>query len=101
MDSLFGEYGLADDGSLVLIVQRRQVLAGDSGVVGAWTQVSEDDGATWAELGPFADDPHADDPARSEHAALYGRGIVSRDGVMYAGVWSRLGGNALYVSETG
>ena len=91
-DSLFGEYGLAPDGSLVMIVQRREVLGGDVGIVGSWIQVSEDDGKTWREVGPVDDS----DP----YAVMFARNLVVRDGMFYAGVWSRYG-NALYVSSDG
>jgi hypothetical protein len=89
-DSLFGEYGLAANGSLAMIVQRRKVLGGDRGIVGSWLQTSDDHGRTWKEIGPV-DGSH-------EYAVMYARNIIHRDGVMYVGVWSRLG-NALYVSK--
>ena len=41
-DSLFGEYGLAPRGRLVLVVQRREVLGGDAGIVSSWIQMSDD-----------------------------------------------------------
>ena len=90
MDSLFGEYGLAPDGRLVMIVQRRQVLASNEGIVGSWLQVSEDHGKSWREIGPLDE--------RHEHAVMSARNILTDDGVMYMGVWSRFGG-ALYVSR--
>ena len=90
IDSLFGEYGLAPDGRLVMIVQRRKVLGGDRGIVGSWLQTSTDHGRTWKEIGPV-DGSHED-------AVMFGRNIIRRDGVMYVGVWSRLG-NSLYISE--
>lgn len=90
IDSLFGEYGLADDGSLVMIVQRRTVLGGDPGIIGSWLQTSRDHGRTWKEIGPIDDS--------NRYAVMYGRNILTRSGVMYVGVWSRLG-NALYVSQ--
>ena len=88
-DSLFGEYGLAPGGRLVMIVQRREVLAGNHGIVGSWVQVSDDHGRTWEEIGPV--------DATHEHAVMFARNLVTRDGTMYAGVWSRFG-NSLYVS---
>jgi len=88
-DALFGEYGLASDGSLVMIVQRREVLGGDRGIVGSWIQVSEDHGKTWREIGPVDDG--------DEYAVMFARNLIMRNGWMYAGVWSRHG-NALYVS---
>jgi hypothetical protein len=90
IDSLFGEYGLAPDGRLKMIVQRRIPLKGDPGIIGSWLQTSEDHGKTWKEIGPVDDS--------SEHAVMYGRNLITHQGVMYVGVWSRLG-NALYVSE--
>ncbi|MAV34531.1 MAG: hypothetical protein CMJ59_03650 [Planctomycetaceae bacterium] len=89
IDSLFGEYGLAVDGRLTMIVQRRKVLGGDPGIIGSWLQTSEDHGKTWKEIGAV-DDSH-------EYAVMFGRNIITHAGVMYVGVWSRLG-NALYVS---
>jgi hypothetical protein len=90
IDSLFGEYGRAPNGRLVMIVQRREVHTDNSGIVGSWLQISEDHGKTWRELGPVDDS--------DEHAVMNGRNIVVRDGVMYVAVWSKLG-NSLYISS--
>ena len=92
LDSLFGEYGLAQDGRLVMIVQRREVLGGDRGVVGSWIQVSDDHGRSWREIGPIDD--------TDTYAVMSARNLISHEGALCAGVWSRLG-NALYVSEDG
>jgi len=90
LDSLFGEYGNAPGGKLVMFVQRREILGGDRGMLGSWLCISEDHGKTWQERGPV--------DGSDEHAVMSGRSIITRDGVMYVGVWSRHG-NALYVSE--
>jgi hypothetical protein len=90
IDSLFGEYGLAPSGRIVMIVQRREVLTQDAGILASWLQMSEDEGRSWTEIGPVDDS--------DEHAVMYGRNILTRGGVMYMGAWSRLG-NALYVSH--
>jgi hypothetical protein len=90
LDSLFGEYGLAPNGRLVMIVQRRKPLSRNLGILAAWLQVSDDHGKTWREIGPV-DDSH-------EYAAMSARNVLTRDGTMYTAVWSRLG-NALYVSS--
>lgn len=90
LDSLFGEYGLAPDGSLVMIVQRRQVLSADEGIIASWLQTSTDHGKTWKEIGPVDDS--------DEHAVMFGRTVVSKDDSMYFGAWSRQG-NALYRSK--
>ena len=89
IDSLFGEYGVAPGGRLVMIVQRREVLTDDDGITASWLQTSENDGRTWRSVGPVDDS--------DEHAVMYARNILTREGVMYMGVWSRQG-NALYVS---
>ena len=88
-DSLFGEYGVAPDGRLVMIVQRREVLGSDRGIVASWIQISEDHGKTWREIGPFDDS--------DTYAVMFARNLLTHEGVIYAGVWSRKG-NALYVS---
>ena len=88
-DALFGEYGLAPDGSLVMVVQRRQVRSGDGGIGASWVQISRDHGRTWEEIGPM--------DGSDEHAVMFARNLIARDGVFYAGVWSRHG-NALYTS---
>ena len=92
LDALFGEYGLAPDGSLVMVVQRRQVLTDDQGVIASWLQMSTDHGKTWQEIGAVDDS--------DEHAVMFGRGLVTKDEAMYFGAWSRLG-NALYHSTDG
>ena len=92
IDSLFGEYGLAPDGQLVMIVQRRRTLTGDRGIIASWVQTSKDDGRTWQKIGPM--------DASDEYAVMFGRNLITHDGNMYAGAWSRLG-NALYVSQNG
>ncbi len=89
IDSSLGEYGKTPDGRLVLFVQRRKPRSGDQGVVASWLQKSDDHGKSWTELGPV--------DSRDEYAFMYGRNVLTRDGVMYVGAWSRLG-NALYVS---
>ena len=72
-----------------MIAQRREVLAGDQGIVGSWVQVSDDHGRTWEEIGPM-DRAH-------EHAVMSARNVVTSDRIRYAGVWSRFG-SSLYVS---
>ena len=89
LDSLFGEYGKAPDGSLVMFIQRRKPISGDFGILACWRAISADHGRTWQEKGPL-DDTH-------EHAAMYVRNVVTRDGVMYAAAWGRRG-SALYAS---
>lgn len=92
IDSLFGEYGLAPNGRLVMIVQRRETLSGDRGVMGAWVQLSEDHGKSWQRVGPM--------DGSSKYGVLHARNLIVHDDVIYAGVWSRLG-NALYISDSG
>lgn len=92
LDALFGEYGLAPDGTLVMVVQRRRVLSGDEGIIGSWLQTSEDDGRTWREIGPV--------DGSDENGVLFARNILTRDGTMYLSAWTRTG-NALYVSADG
>ena len=89
IDSLFGEYGRAPNGRLVMFVQRREVLGGDRGILGSWLQTSQDHGKSWQEVGPVDES--------DRYAVMYGRNVLTRDGIMYAAVWSRLG-NSLYVS---
>ena len=91
-DALFGEYGLTPDDKLVMIVQRREVLEGDSGIVASWLQSSEDHGKSWREIGPVDDS--------DSYAVMFARNLITHEGLMYAGVWSRHG-NALYVSADG
>lgn len=91
-DSLFGEYGLAFNGRLVMVVQRREVLGSDVGIVGSWLQVSDDHGKTWREIGPMDDS--------DTYAVMFARNLLRHGDIFYAGVWSRHG-NALYVSEDG
>ncbi len=92
IDSLFGEYGLAPDGRLVMIVQRRKTLTGDRGIIASWVQMSKDHGKSWQRIGPM--------DATHEYAVMFGRNLITHHDEMYAGAWSRLG-NALYVSENG
>ena len=87
-DALFGEYGVTPDGKLVMIVQRREVLTDDSGIVASWIQVSDDNGRTWREIGAVDDS--------DTYAVMFARNLITHEGMMYAGVWSRHG-NALYV----
>lgn len=89
-DALFGEYGVGPDGRLVMLVQRREVLGGDSGIVASWVQVSGDHGRTWREIGPV--------DGSDTYAVMFGRNLVTVDDTMFAGVWSRHG-NALYESS--
>lgn len=91
-DSMFGEYGLTPDGRLTMVVQRREVLGGNIGIVGSWIQMSDDHGKTWRETGPMDDS--------DTYAVMFARSLVLHDGVLYAGVWSRHG-NALYLSKDG
>jgi hypothetical protein len=91
-DALFGEYGVTPDGKLVMIVQRREVLTDDSGIVASWIQVSDDNGRTWREIGAVDDS--------DTYAVMFARNLITHEGMMYAGVWSRHG-NALYVSADG
>lgn len=91
-DSLFGEYGLAPDGSLVMVVQRREVLSRNIGIVGAWIQMSDDHGRTWREIGPMDDS--------DTYAVMFARNLELHEETLYAGVWSR-NGNALYTSGDG
>ena len=90
IDALFGEYGVASNGSLVMIVQRKPPLGGDSDVIGSVWSLSADNGKTWKDQGEV-DSGH-------KYAVMYGRSVITRDGVMYFGAWSRLG-NALYTSD--
>lgn len=90
IDSLFGEYGLAPDGQLVMITQRRRTLTGDPGITASWVQTSQDHGKSWQRIGPMDDS--------NKYAVMFARNLITHRGVMYAGVWSRLG-NSLYVSE--
>ena len=92
LDSLFGEYGLAPDGAMVMVVQRRQVLSRDTGIIGSWLQTSADHGKTWREIGAVDDS--------DEYAVLFARNILTRDHSMFFGAWSR-SGNALYESTDG
>jgi len=89
IDSSLGEYGKTPDGKLVMFVQRRKPRSGDQDVVASWLQTSDDHGKTWKERGPV--------DASNEYAFMYGRNVLTREGVMYVGTWSRQG-NALYVS---
>jgi hypothetical protein len=91
LDALFGEYGLAPDGSLVMVVQRRQVQSADLGIIASWLQTSTDHGKTWQEIGPVDDS--------DEYAVMFGRALVTTGDIMQFGAWSRLG-NALYQSTT-
>ncbi len=89
-DSLFGDYGLASDGGLVMVVQRREILTDNKGIVGSWIQKSDDHGHSWQEVGAMDDS--------DTHAVMFARSPTLHEGVFYAGVWSRHG-NALYVSD--
>ena len=90
IDSLFGEYGLAPSGRLVMVVQRREVLGDNAGIIGSWVQLSDDHGKSWREIGPM-DDTHV-------YAVMYARNLLMRGDTMYTAIWSRLG-NSLYVSS--
>jgi len=90
IDALFGEYGLVPGGRLVMIVQRRHVQAGNTGIVASWLQVSDDHGHSWREIGPV--------DGSDEYAVMSARNILAHDGLMLTGIWSRLG-SALYVSR--
>ena len=92
LDALFGDYGLAPDGSLVMVVQRRQVLSGNEGIIASWLQRSTDHGKTWQEIGPVDDS--------DEYAVMFGRALVTTDDMMQFGAWSRQG-NSLYQSTDG
>lgn len=90
IDALFGEYVLAADGSLVMIVQRRKPLSDDEGIIGSWVQKSDDHGVTWSEIGPMDE--------TDTYAVMFARSPVIVGDCLCAGVWSRLG-NSVYVSR--
>ena len=89
IDALFGECGKTPDGRLVMFVQRRRPRGDDDSILGCWYSVSSDNGRTWIDLGPV--------DGSDEFAVMSVRNVLTRESVMYCGVWSRRG-SALYVS---
>lgn len=90
LDALFGEYGVAPDGRMAMVVQRVRPLVGDEGCTSSVWYVSVDNGASWEFQGLV-------DPS-NEYAVMSARSLTTWDGKIYFGTWSRLG-NALYSSE--
>lgn len=89
LDSLFGEYGLAPNGHLVMFVQRREPRSGNEGMHAAWYAISADHGATWVERGAV--------DASADHAVLYARNVITWEQKLMVACWS-LFGHGLYVS---
>jgi hypothetical protein len=90
LDSLFGEYGLAPNGQLVMFVQRREPVSGNAGIRASWYCTSTDNGRSWTERGPVDDS--------NEHAVTSARNVIVCGEEMLVGCWSRLG-HALYASR--
>ena len=89
IDALFGEYGTTPEGRMVMLVQLRQPLGGNQGIANNVWYTSADSGRTWE----FQGEIDSSDP----HAVLAPREVITREGTLYFGAWSRRG-NALYVS---
>jgi len=88
-DALFGEYGLAPNGRLVMVVQRRRPEGGNDAIVSSVWYTSDDEGHTWDYRGEV-DTSHPD-------AVITGREVVTCGSTLLFGAWSRLG-SALYAS---
>ena len=90
LDALFGEYGLAPNGQLVMFVQRREPRSGNAGIRASWYSTSTDNGRTWTERGPV--------DSSSEFAVTSARNVITGQDQLLVGCWSRLG-HALYASQ--
>ena len=99
LDARFGEYGVTDDGGLLLFVQvvdPRGTATGAGGnlqIRGSLWYSSADGGRSWKNQGLVDSD--------RELGVLMARGVVRHDGEYHFGAYSRDEGLAWYVSDNG